>query len=115
MDNAILQYFQDKRRKEKRERAEKARERTQRSEKVKSLKEEIARKPLALMTKLSPAAQTVWEAFNEDEVGVFVDYGDKLAAALRAAADQVVPPNGSRKNNEIRSELLAIADEFKDQ
>ena len=46
MDNAILKYFQDKRRKEERERAEKARERTQRSEKVKSLKEEIARKPI---------------------------------------------------------------------
>ena len=39
-------------------------------------------------TPLSPAAQAVWEAFNQDEAGVFVDYGDKLAAALRAAADQ---------------------------
>ena len=38
------------------------------------------------MTNLSPAAQAVWDAFNEDEAGVFVDYGDKLAAALRAAA-----------------------------
>ena len=38
---------------------------------------------------LSPAAQAVWDAFNEDEAGVFVDYGDKLAAALRAAADQL--------------------------
>jgi len=35
-----------------------------------------------------------------------------VAAALRAAADQVVPANGSRKNNEIRAELLAIADEL---
>jgi hypothetical protein len=41
------------------------------------------------MTTLSPAAQAVWEAFNEDEAGVFVDYGDKLAVALRAAADQL--------------------------
>ena len=40
---------------------------------------------------LSPAAQAIWDAFNEDDAGVFVDYGDKLAAALRAAADQVVP------------------------
>ena len=39
-------------------------------------------------TPLSPAAFAVWEAFNQDEAGVFVDYGDKLAAALRAAADQ---------------------------
>jgi hypothetical protein len=38
------------------------------------------------MSELSPAAQAVWEAFNEDEAGVFVDYGEKLAAALRAAA-----------------------------
>lgn len=44
MDNAILKYFQNKRRKEERKRAEKARERTQRSEKVKSLKEETQRK-----------------------------------------------------------------------
>jgi hypothetical protein len=40
---------------------------------------------------LSHEAQAIWDAFNEDEAGVFVDYGDKLAAALRAAADQVVP------------------------
>lgn len=36
------------------------------------------------MKKLSPEALAVWEAFNQDEAGVFVDYGDKLAAALRA-------------------------------
>jgi hypothetical protein len=33
------------------------------------------------MTDLSPAALAIWEAFNEDEAGVFIDYGDKLAAA----------------------------------
>jgi hypothetical protein len=43
------------------------------------------------MTNLSPAALAVWEAFNSEEPGVFVDYGDCLAAALRAAVDQVVP------------------------
>jgi hypothetical protein len=50
------------------------------------------------MTPLSPAAQAIWDAFNEDEAGVFVDYGDKLAAAFRAAADQVVlmRPHGGR-------------------
>jgi hypothetical protein len=41
------------------------------------------------MTSLSPAALAVWEAFNSEEPGVFVDYGDCLAAALRAAADQM--------------------------
>jgi hypothetical protein len=76
------------------------------------------------MTKLSPAAEAVWEAFNEEEAGVFVDYGEKLAAALRAAADQVVPfsletefynRNPSltlQKAVEIRAELLAIAAEL---
>jgi hypothetical protein len=42
------------------------------------------------VAELSPAAQAIWDAFNEDEAGVFVDYGDKLAAALRALADQPV-------------------------
>jgi len=41
------------------------------------------------MTDLSPAALAVWEAFNEDVPGVFIDYGDCLAAALRAAADHI--------------------------
>jgi hypothetical protein len=41
------------------------------------------------MTDLSPAALAIWEAFNEEEAGVFIDYGDKLAAALKAAADQL--------------------------
>ena len=36
---------------------------------------------------LSPEAQVIWDAFNEKEAGVFVDYGDKLAAALRVAVD----------------------------
>ncbi len=83
---------------------------------------------------LSPAALAVWEAFNQDEAGVFVDYGDKLAAALRAAADQVVPwrPEPTEdsvgptidygyawalfsKANDIRQELIAIADELEAQ
>ena len=46
MDNAILLYFQNKRREEERKRVEKTRERTQRSEKVKSLKEETQRRPI---------------------------------------------------------------------
>lgn len=43
------------------------------------------------MTKLSPAALAVWEAFNAYEPGVFYDYGEKLADAIREIADQVVP------------------------
>jgi hypothetical protein len=71
------------------------------------------------MTDLSPAANAVWEAFNQDEAGVFVDYGDKLAAALRAAADQVVPvprlPYDSCCDvsaSAIRAALLTIAAEL---
>ena len=71
-------------------------------------------KPVAPMTNPSPAAEAIWNTYNAafDEAGVFTDYGDALAAALRALADQVVPANGSRKNNEIRAEILAIADEL---
>jgi hypothetical protein len=74
-------------------------------------------------TPLSPAANAVWEAFNQDEAGVFVDYGDKLAAALRAAADQVVPLDPVMPVNvahrvrwdarqSVRYQLLAIAAEL---
>jgi hypothetical protein len=37
---------------------------------------------------------------------------DAIAAALRAAADQVTPANGSRRNNEIRADIFAIAAEL---
>jgi hypothetical protein len=75
------------------------------------------------VTELSPQAQAIWEAFNEDEAGVFVDYGDKLAAALRAAADHVVPLSYEdlwtdgrmlqyEKRDPVREKLLAIAAEL---
>jgi hypothetical protein len=80
------------------------------------------------MPKLSPAALAVWEAFNEDVPSVFIDYGDCLAAALRAAADQVVPTEmdlppiapdlGHFRQHErrlTRQRLLAIADELEAQ
>ena len=84
------------------------------------------------MTDLSPAAQAVLDAafpvYNNDEVLYFVS-GEQhtasiAAAALRAAADQVVPPsleaefynrNPSltlQKAVEIRSALLAISAEL---
>ena len=49
------------------------------------------------MADLSPAAQAIWDAFNAtaERVGTFEDYGDALAAALQAAADQVVPASQS--------------------
>ena len=79
---------------------------------------------------LSPAAAAAWEAFNEvaERVGVLEDYGDALAAALRAVADQVVPEDFCAEvlywssddyekgqeihNSEIRSQLLTIAAEL---
>lgn len=68
------------------------------------------------MTDLSPAAQAVWEAFNQDKPGVFVDYGDCLAAALRAVANQVVPEKLLKNNDTdaclIRFIILAIAAEL---
>ena len=82
------------------------------------------------MTELSPAAQAVKDAVlalyvdrNVHEFGWQLD-APTVAAALRAAADQVVPdePDYMRaaipdtgwwgKHDLIRSELLAIADEL---
>ena len=73
------------------------------------------------MNNLSPAALAVWEAFNSEEPGVFVDYGDCLAAALRVAVeDNEYKPNMrdemevmfSEGWNSLRKELLAIAAEL---
>jgi hypothetical protein len=68
------------------------------------------------MTSLSRAAQAV---INSTAEQVLADRRIKIehiaAAALQAAADQVVPFSGSRKNNEIRFELLAIAAELEGQ
>jgi hypothetical protein len=64
------------------------------------------------MTNLSPAALAVWEAFNEDEPGAFIDYGDCLAAALRAAADQLITVNWSVEMQELHDAFHAIANEL---
>jgi hypothetical protein len=70
------------------------------------------------MTNLSPVAQAVRKAYystNDDLAG------PALAAALRAAADQVAPSDAVEPRNNlpmaiecqrIRKELLAIADEL---
>jgi hypothetical protein len=78
-------------------------------------------------TPLSPAAQAVWNAANNSSA-----YGPEdclnearqiAAAALRAAADQVVPSDAMEPRNyipmaiecqRIRAELLAIAAELED-
>ena len=71
-------------------------------------------------TPLSPAAQAVvaaiekfdWETGDFTCDDIWILSREVTAAALRAAADQVVPGNGSRRSNEIRADLLAIADEL---
>jgi hypothetical protein len=66
------------------------------------------------MTELSPQAQAVLDAVAFAEPGLY----SSLAAALRAAADQVVPPNPCGDDccitqcEQIRAELLAIAAEL---
>ena len=63
------------------------------------------------MSELSPQAQAVLDAVC-DNTEPDCDTQHLIAAALRAAADQVVPGDGSRRANEIRSEFLAIAAEL---
>jgi len=77
------------------------------------------------MTNFSPAAQAVLDAINKelDEAPWDVSFlaGVSAAAALRAAADHVVPATTTPWNStlfltfstpEIRAKLLAIADEL---
>ena len=69
------------------------------------------------MSELSPAARSVFESFNSkfDWVGDGVPgpQFSAIAAALRAAADQVVPEK--LESYGIRYELLRIADELEAQ
>ena len=66
------------------------------------------------MTELSHQAQAVLCAAAR-RYAIDGDFQDSIAAALRAAADQVVPGDGSRRANEIRFEFLAIATELENQ
>jgi hypothetical protein len=71
---------------------------------------------------LSPAAQAVLDAFTgNDTIHGFHLMTPRIAAALRAAADQVVPSDADEPRNSlpmaiecqrIRAELLAIAAEL---
>lgn len=77
------------------------------------------------MTTLSPAAQAILDAYYSDAP---LPGSKRLAAALRAAADQVVPPEQERLFIEerpwdvelagvvdIRQQLLSIATELEVQ
>ena len=62
------------------------------------------------MTNLSPAAQAIEDAVDN----AWSNSRARAAAALRAAADQVVPESTgiSYTKQDIRTALLAIADEL---
>jgi hypothetical protein len=75
------------------------------------------------MTELSPAAQAIMVAATNGNFNVVNDpvYKQCIAAALRAAADQVAPSDADEPRNSlpmaiecqrIRAELLAIAAEL---
>ena len=67
------------------------------------------------MTELSPQAQAVLNTAAKamECPDGFLPYElELMTAALRAAADQVVPGDGSRRANEIRAEFLAIVTEL---
>jgi hypothetical protein len=65
------------------------------------------------MTNLSPAAQAVWDAFDQD-----AQEREAVAAVLRAVAYIVAPAIPvcdhccDRQSQNIRHKLLAIADEL---
>jgi hypothetical protein len=72
------------------------------------------------MTELSPAAQAVLDAFTEDNSLHDWKHNhynvDALAAALRAAADQLAPDGYAWSHRSaVRAELLAIATELENQ
>jgi hypothetical protein len=76
------------------------------------------------MTELSPAAQAVLDAWSDNTLYTRDKEPQALAAALRAAADLVVPGDAMEPRNylpmaiecqRIRAELLAIAVELEDQ
>ena len=69
------------------------------------------------MAELSPQAQAVLDAVLTGNLTGPERYWARAhaAAALRAAADQVAPSDGSRRTQEIRVEMLAIATELENQ
>ncbi len=67
------------------------------------------------MTDLSPAAQAMLDAWNNEwSKGSFCHDQRSIAAALRAVADQVVPESW-RLHQYVRHELFAIAAELEAQ
>ena len=74
------------------------------------------------MPDLSPAAQAVLDAAMQYEINPECYSREIAAAALRAAADQVIPPDADYASNEVlmialnvRHQFLAIAAELEAQ
>jgi hypothetical protein len=71
------------------------------------------------MNNLSPVAQAVLDAFlgDAENTGLQMDdLRENVAAALRAAADQVEPDDGiPAEVQRVLNKLLAIADELETQ
>jgi len=63
------------------------------------------------MTSLSPAAQAVMDA----DINLYRAGRIAVAAALRAAADQVVPTTVDPRLSTVRSDLMRIARELEGQ
>jgi hypothetical protein len=66
---------------------------------------------------LSPAAQAVLDAYQRCPVDwdLVQDDRNALAAALRAAADQVAPLSTNRRQNEVRAAIRSLAAELEGQ
>lgn len=70
------------------------------------------------MSELSPAAQAALDAFNHEARPEPHHQREAIAAALRAAADQVVPMALCVHNDDfvyVRHQLHALADELEAQ
>ncbi len=64
------------------------------------------------MTDISPAAQAVYGAYCKEADNPYYYERSGLVAALRAAADQVVPLSTNTRQNDIRFSILRIAAEL---
>jgi hypothetical protein len=68
------------------------------------------------VAELSPAAQSIWDAFNAaaESVGTFDDYGYAIAAALSAATYHTIRPDPLTGIDCIiyAQDILAIAAEL---
>ncbi len=68
------------------------------------------------MSELSPAAQAVLDAaYQRMDENPHNEVEATLAAALRAAADQVVPTTVDPRLSTVRSDLMRIATELEAQ